>query len=239
MVESALASAEHSLAARGLLRSTADGQLEVHPTLAAMLETCARPLASVLITLRTREQPEQRVALFLGSTSLVEQTFPADGVQVFRQREAEALESCLSAHLPLSDDAAPRSDEAALLSDNAALAARAVSFEHQPQLVEIMTLALEDPAAAARALEARGVATESAAELVETMRTARCNAAIVALRAGTEDAAGFALLAGDNGLWLLDSDPRPESDAVTATPAPAVAVRVRLAELARWLTRGR
>ena len=220
-VESALAAAEHALLARGLIRETATGRLEVVDLeLAALLETCARPVASIVLSLRTPHgEGDTLRSLHVsdGPKSVVEHTLVAAGVHAFRAVSDGELVTTLAAALGLDDAGAPDCP--------------AGRFEQQRTFEECMRLALEDEAAASAALVQHGLEVATARALAHTMHSACSNGAVACLRHDTGRADGFATLAGDNGLWLLVADPAEEADGVTVTPSSAAAVRLRLAHL--------
>jgi hypothetical protein len=220
-VEAALVAAEHALLARGLLRETAAGGLAVVDVeLAAVLETCARPVASIVLSVRTPGGEDDTLSsLHMAgeADAVVEHTLVAPGVHAFRTLHDGELVATLAAALGLDDAPAPDCPAGRL--------------EHQRTLEVCMRLALQDEAAASDVLVQHGLEVVTARALARTMHSACSNGAFACLRHDTGRADGFATLAGDNGLWLLVADPADDADGVTLTPSSAAAVRQRLASL--------
>ena len=181
-------------------------------------------MVSFVVTARMPGHEEQRSAFHVSESAVVRQTFPADGVQSFGTLTPDHLAQQLAEALHLDDESAP--------------ACAPVELSHRHVLAAAMSVAPGDYAAGVQMLEQAGADSECAARLAATMHTVRVNGALAWVHTASNVGDGFATLAGDNDLWLLEPSPLPDSDAVSGRPTSARQVRAQLADLCRSVCAG-
>lgn len=218
-VAEGLARARNSLVARGLVAMSAAGTVAVARDLAAMVNACARPDASLLLT-HTDGTQTHRVRCFHqsgGKTVELSVGPDADSISVMTEL-AGPDEVALRAWrmLGLRDQAVPPGGPVTLSADALRAGRRA---------------AAESGAAAGESfLAGEGVPPEAARGLAQALAEPIANGSAVAMckRDPEWDVTGFSFLHGIEGAWLLKPMRFGTTDSVEAVPVTGRQARAEL-----------
>jgi hypothetical protein len=187
-----MASAERSLMARGFIHPKADKTVGVDQIVLALVGTCAVPELSVLLTASFGGKKQVGQFYHASQAMAVEHAIVKPGVHRFTAFHA----------VP---DFVPRIVEFFRLSPTSAPTRESISLP-QKTYQKAAQIAPTVTAEAASLLSFIGLKSEVAEALARTLAKPVSNSAIVVIRHSTENAptsAGFAILEGTTGLWLL------------------------------------
>jgi len=219
----ALASAERSLRARGLLRVVEkEKRVEVDPVAMALVGSCLRPRFSLLVSFQIQGGELARRYYHVASHLTVEHTSPEIGIDRF-----------IGVAEP--SDMFPRIADTLHITDQAALSCPP-SRVRESILTQVRDRVRAREVEIAQALlRQEGVPDATAYALIETLAQPISNSSIVRIEGfGSQDkqVQGFSLLEGNNGLWALIPDNQEEGDLwVRIEPISAEIVKDRLAKL--------
>ncbi|HHH40814.1 MAG TPA: hypothetical protein ENK56_02270, partial [Chloroflexi bacterium] len=213
-----LATAEHSLRARGLLQVGEGGKPRVDAGVVALVGGCSVPDVSFLVTCHTDggEEEARYYHLHRASRLLVEHTFPQPGVHRFTAlRDQDELAARIAEVLRLEDQSSPSCPAGRLRQD-----ALVQAQESGEGISEIQAFLTEN-----------GLPQVTAGEMAQTLLRPLVNGSLTKFVHETDQVQGFATLEGPNGLWLLTPEGTDDTPWTSVEPMSAREVRRRIAAL--------
>jgi len=219
-IEEAMQEARKALAERGHLTLRPDGQVVMDVATAALVGTLVAPQSVVLLTETMPDVTPNQSAFYHRSP-----------LTVFLKNEGNTLS--LS---PIEEPDALYEQIVDIWQVGAQKAARAETFSLPESAIQSAREArTAGEAAVQRALQQTGAGTKNARTLARTLSTPHRNGALVAMcpRENSWETGGLGMLAGENGMWLLRSCTRQQTNWVELDPCSGKKLAEEIQKLLR------
>lgn len=217
-IEAAQRTAQQSLAARDLIRLAENGEITVDAVLAKMIETCAQPSHTLIVTTQRRDYHQVIRYLRFGPEMLVEH-MPLD-----------ATTHRLVALPPAAGYT--RLAKILHLDEQGAAPGSAFSLEEQELFQARDAVFRRDPLEAERILSAAGLPEPQPEQLVRALSNALSNSsiAILANRNGSDaqHVGGIGILESAEGLWSMNLQPNAKKTRFEFVPSSAAEIAARV-----------
>lgn len=204
-IEEAMQGAQKALAERGHLTLRPDGQVVMDVVTAALVGTLVAPQAVVLLTETLPDGTPNRSAFYYRSP-----------LTVFLKIEGDTWSL-----RPIEGPDALYEQIVDIWQIGAQKAVRAETFSLPESAMQLAREARSSgEAAVQRALQQAGAEAKNARALARTLSAPRRNGALVAMRPRENawEIGGLGMLEGENGMWLLRSFTRQQTDWVELKP---------------------